>query len=238
MLYLIGLGLQDEKDLSLRALEVAKSCECYCELYTSIWKGSLSKLENLIGKKVKQLKRRDLEENLQILLKKAKRENIAIFVPGDPLVATTHINLILEAKKEKVKTRVIHNASIYSAIGETGLQIYKFGKSATVPLTGKLSNVKNTIKNNKKFGLHTLLLLDLDKETGIYLKVSEALKMLLKEKILTKKDKLIVLSNAGFESEVFYDSIENLIKKEFSLPAVLVVPGRLHFREKEFLEVL
>jgi diphthine synthase len=238
MLYLIGLGLQDERDLTLRALDVAKKCECYCELYTSIWKGSVTKLEEMLGKKVRLLKRKDLEDNLYLILDIAKERDIAIFVPGDPLIATTHIDIILEAKKEGIRTKILHNASIFSAIGESGLQIYKFGKAATIPLTGKLGNVKNTIKNNRKLGLHTLLLLDLDEETGIYLKVSEALKMLLKERILSKKDRLIVLSNAGFDSEVFYDRVENLVKREFSLPAVLIVPGRLHFREREFLESL
>ena len=164
MLYIIGLGLNNEKDLTLRAIEIAKKCECFAEFYTSIWKGSLEDLKEIIGKDIKLLKRKDLEENLELLLEKAKQNDIAVFVPGDPLAATTHFNLVFEARRKKIPVKIIHNASIFSAIGETGLQLYKFGKTATIPLNGKLENVKKTIRNNKKLGLHTLLLLDLDKE--------------------------------------------------------------------------
>jgi diphthine synthase len=166
MLYLIGLGLNDEKDLTLKAVEIAKKCECYCELYTSIWKGSLENLKNIIGKDVILLKRKDLEDGQEAFLEKAKKMDIVLFIPGDPLAATTHIDLVFEAKRKRIPVKIIHNASIFSAIGEIGLQIYKFGKTATIPLNGRLENVKTTIKNNKKLGLHTLLLLDIDNETS------------------------------------------------------------------------
>jgi len=238
MLYLIGLGLNDEKDLTLKSLEIAKKCECFCELYTSGWKGSIKNLEELIEKKIKILKRKDLEENLEIILEKARKSDIAIFVPGDPLVATTHIDIVLEAKKKKIKTEIIHNASIYSAIGETGLQIYKFGKTATIPLSGKMANVKKTVKTNKKHGFHTLLLLDLDKEVNIFLHVNDALKLLLKNKIVSETDMLLVFSNAGRDSKLYYDTVKSLIWKNIETPAVIIIPGRLHFREKEFLDMI
>jgi len=238
MLYLIGLGLKDENDLSLKALEIAKKCDCYSELYTSIWHGSFENLGKIIGKEIKLLKRKDLEENLEILLERARERDIAVFVPGDPLVATTHIDLVLEARKKRIKTKIIHNSSIFSAIGETGLQIYKFGKTATIPLSGKMENVKSTVKNNRKLGLHTLLLLDLDNEINIYMNVFDALKLLLKEKIVSKSDNMIVFSDAGGKSEIHYDTVRGLMWKRIPLPAVLVIPGKLHFREKEFLEML
>ena len=65
MLYLIGLGLHDEKDVSQKAIEIAKKCACYCELYTNKWYGSLEELGNILGKKVELLQRSDLEENLK-----------------------------------------------------------------------------------------------------------------------------------------------------------------------------
>ncbi len=238
MLYLIGLGLRDEKDLTLKGIEIAKKCECFIELYTSIWKGSLENLEKIIGKEIKKLKRKDLEENLELFIEKAKENDVALFVPGDPLAATTHIDIVYEAKRRKIPVKIIHNASIFSAIGEVGLQLYKFGKTATIPLSGKLKNVKNTIKKNKKLGLHTLLLLDLDKENNIYMKVSDALKLLLKKKIVKETDQLIAFSNAGGNSKIYYDSVRSLKMKEIENPAVLIIPGRLHFREKDFLEVI
>ena len=179
MLYLIGLGLNDEKDIPLKGLEIARKCICYAELYTSNWLGSLEDLEIMINKKIKVLKRNDLEENLEDFVDEARDNDIALFVPGDPLIATTHVNVILEAKKRKVPIKVIHSSSIYSAVGETGLQIYKFGKTATIPLSGSLQNVKKTVTSNKKRGLHTLLLLDLDREINIFMKIKDALNLLI-----------------------------------------------------------
>jgi len=237
MLYLIGLGLNDEKDLTLKAIEIAKNCECYCELYTSIWSGSLEGLKKLIGKEVKLLKRKDLEEEQEIFLEKAKKNDIALFVPGDPLAATTHIDLVYEAKRSKIPVKIIHNASIFSAIGETGLQIYKFGKTATVPMSGKLENVKSTVKNNKKLGLHTLLLLDIDRENNIDMTVTEALKMLLKAKIVKDYDEIVVFSKAGENSKIYYNIAKEFLNKNIDLPTILIIPGKLHFKEKDFLEL-
>ncbi|MEM5872377.1 MAG: diphthine synthase [Candidatus Aenigmatarchaeota archaeon] len=237
MLYLIGLGLNDENDLTLKAVEIAKKCECYCELYTSIWHGSLENLKNMVGKEITILKRNDLEENQEMFLEKAKKNDIVLFVPGDPLNATTHINLVYEAKRRKIPVKIIHNASIFSAISETGLQIYKFGKAATIPLNGRLENVKETLKNNKKLGLHTLLLLDIDNETGIRMTVHDALKLLLKSKLMKEFDNLIVLSKAGENSRIYYNTVREILREAIDLPAVLIVPGKLHFKEKDFLEL-
>jgi len=238
MLYLIGLGLGEERDLTLRAIEIAKKCDCYCELYTSFWHGSIKNLEELIGKKIKILQRRDLEEDLIPFLKKAKERDIALFVPGDPLAATTHSDIVLEAKKRGIPIEVIHNASILSAIGEVGLQLYKYGKVATIPLNGNLENVKTTVRGNRKLGLHTLLLLDLDKELNLYMRVFDALKMLLKKRLVSQKSKVIVFINAGKNPEIYYDNVKSLMRKRISPPAVIIIPGKLHFREKEFLEAL
>jgi diphthine synthase len=238
MLYLIGLGLNDEKDLTLRAIETAKKCDCFIELYTSVWKGSLKSLKELIGKDVKVLNRKDLEENLDLFIEKAKKNDVALFVPGDPLAATTHIDIVYDAKRKKIPVKIIHNASIFSAIGEVGLQLYKYGKVATIPLSGKLSNVKDAIKTNKKLGLHTLLLLDLDVENNIIMKVADALSMLLNKKIIKETDQLVVFSKAGGDAKIYYDSVRGLKVKSIESPAVLIIPGKMHFREKDFLEVI
>jgi len=238
MLYLIGLGLNDENDLTLKAIEIAKKCDCFIELYTSVWKGSLENLKELIRKDIKVLNRKDLEENLELFIEKAKNSDIALFVPGDPLAATTHMDIVYDAKIKKIPVRIIHNASIFSAIGEVGLQLYKYGKTATIPLNGKLKNVKDTIRTNKKLGLHTLLLLDVDRENNIFMKISDALNMLLKNKIIKETDQLIAFSNAGGDSKIYYDSVKGLKARLIDNPAVLIIPGKLHFREKDFLEVV
>jgi len=239
MLYLIGLGLGDEKDISVRAIEIARTCECYAELYTNKWFGSIEGLSKLIGKPVKVLKRRDIEENLTWFLREIKSKNVALFVPGDPLLATTHSTIVLEARRKKIPVRILHNSSIFSAIGETGLHVYKFGRSATVPFSGQLQAVKDALKSNKKAGLHTLLLLDLDAEMKLYMRVSDALKILLKGKVLKPMSKIVAAAQLGGpNAEIHYRTVKELLQMPLSTPAVLIVPGRLHFHEKEFLEGL
>jgi diphthine synthase len=251
MLVLIGLGLSDEKDLSLRAIEEAKKADkTYIELYTTAWFGNLKNLEELIGKKIEVLKRKDLEESSERILNEAKEKNLVIFVGGDPLVATTHSALLLEARKKGIKTKVIHNSSIISAIAETGLHLYKFGPCVTIPFPektkGKLpESVYEIIKMNKSRGLHTLCLLDIDAEENKLMSVKEAIEILLRleeerrENVINEKEKIVVFSKAGSENaKIFFDALKNFKEKEVGLPAVIIILGLLHFTEKEFLETI
>lgn len=236
MLYLIGLGLGSEKSLTIEGLEAAKKCECCFESYTSKYE-SLEGLEKLIGKKIKILKRGDVEEGSQKILDSAKKKDIAVFVIGDPLAATTHAGLIIEARKRGIPIKIIHNASIFSAIAECGLQLYKFGRTATIPYARQTESVKDALEGNRKLGLHTLLLLDLDAPNRRYMSVKEALEILLEKKIISGKEKLIAAHISG-SSQIFYGIPEELAKKKIDAPSVLIVPGKLHFMEKDFLEML
>ncbi len=241
MLCLIGLGLYDEKDMTLRGLEAAKSCDSlYAELYTSGWSG----LENLrvkMDKEIKEVKRSDLEENQEKILEEAKSKNVGILIPGDPLVATTHTDLLVEAKKKGIKTRVVHAPSIYSAVGETGLFIYKFGKTTTIPYPEEgyePESPYDAIKENKERGLHTLCLLDVKgrlmapKEGLLYLLRIEEKR---KENVVKMEDKAVVFV-ARERGAVICKNIGKLIERDFPTPAVLIIPGTLHSMEKEALE--
>ena len=121
----IGLGLYNEKSISLQGLEIAKKSDIVlAELYTSyLPELSLGNLSDLLNKDVKILKRADLEENSkEKILKLALKKNVSLFVPGDPMVATTHVSLRLVAEKMGIRTKVINSSSIISAIsGATGL---------------------------------------------------------------------------------------------------------------------
>jgi diphthine synthase len=131
MLYIIGLGL-NEKSISQEGLDAIKKCkEVYLDNYTVEFPYNIEKLEETIKKKI-LLANRDFVESFEII-NRAKKEDIALLVYGNPLTATTHISLIQEAKKQKIKSEIIHNASILDAIAETGLQLYKFGKTTSLP---------------------------------------------------------------------------------------------------------
>jgi diphthine synthase len=249
MLYLIGLGLYDEGDITLRGLEAAKACDkVYAELYTSPWRGSLEKLGTTIGKKIVTLQRSDLEEDSKKLLEEAKKMDIAILVSGDPLVATTHSSLIIDARKMGIKVKIIHSSSVFSAIAESGLQIYKFGKTATVVYPEKNFFPKTpyvTLHDNLERGLHTLLLLDVKDDQRRYMSISEAIDIMLElEKhntkgVFTEKTKCVGISRLGGDTKIRLAYARDLKKEDFGKPPhVLIVPAELHFSEEEFLKSL
>lgn len=239
MLYLIGLGL-DRKDLSLKALEAIKRCKkLYFENYTNVMPYSAKELEKLIKRKVSIADRKFVEES-DNLLDESKRQNAALLVSGDPLSATTHIELILRAKKEKVKFSVIHAPSIFNAVAETGLQLYKFGKTASIAKWSPNFNPESfydLIRQNLAMGAHTLLLLD------IGLTAKEALSYI--ESIAKARDidmlnrEMIVCENLGTEKQrMTVGDMYALNQRKFSLPSCIIIPGKLHFLESEMLQSL
>ena len=168
VLFIIGIGLADETDISLKGLERIKLSEAvYLECYTSIlFQSSLAKMEQLYGKPVIVLDRESIEgeKTMEQILLKAKTANISILVVGDPFCATTHTDLYLRAVKLGVVVNVVHNASIMSAVGASGMQVYRFGEAVSVPFfTAKWRpySFYEKILGNRKSGLHTLVLLDI-----------------------------------------------------------------------------
>lgn len=229
-LYLISLGLSDEKDISLKGLEAIKKCsEIYLENYTSFLQVSKEKLEKFYNKKIILADRDFVESNFP--LEKAKKQNIALLIIGDVFSATTHISLFLEAKKNKIEVKVIHNASILTAIGITGLSLYKFGQIISIPSNYKetSSPYENFLINHKN-NLHTLFLLDLD------LEIKDALNYLL-SKGLDKKTLCVACEKLGSENQkIRAASAEKLLKEKFSQPCCLIIPSKLHFIEEEALK--
>lgn len=248
MLYLISLGLYNEKDMSLRALETAKKCDIlYVEFYTTKMETDVKKLSYLVNKEVKEISRKDIENRSVKILEQAAAKNVGVFVGGDALSATTHMSLLLEAKKLGIKTKVIHGSSVLTAVGETGLSLYKFGKTTTLAFPEenyKPTSCYDAILENKKMGLHTLVLLDV--KPPRYMTVKEGLSVLMdiektkKKGLIAAKEKIIAACCLGGESIIKYGKILDLAKdpKLKKTPAVLIFPGELHFHEKEFLEGL
>lgn len=234
MLFLIGLGLFDENDLSLRAIEAIKSCHAiYCELYTANWQGDLKKLEKIAGRKIQLLPREIVESDF--LLREAKKKNIALLVPGDPLVATTHYQLIVDTKKNKIKTQIIHSSSIYTAVAETGLSIYKFGRTTTLayPEHGyEPQSPYDMILQNRRFGLHTLVLLDTQKGGMTISDAIDILSKMDKEEIL--KRKIVIAANLGGSPIIKYGYAHELKIDEHG---TVIVPGILNYNEEEALKL-
>ncbi len=242
MLYLIGLGIWDEKDISLKGVEACKKAkETYAELYTARWGGSLKSLEKIIGRKIRILQRKDLEEKSSSLIEKAKSNDIAVLFPGDPLSATTHLSLISEAKEAKIPVKVIHSSSIFTAVAECGLSLYNFGKTVSIPAPQKNfqpSSFAHPILENKKAGLHTLCLLDIDMPAAQGIEILLGLEKSLRKKIISGQ-KIIAVSGLGSDRQkILYRSAGELLSPGLGPPAALVILGTLHFAEKEFLDKL
>jgi diphthine synthase len=239
-LYLVGLGLWDEKDVSIKGLEIAKKCDTiYLENYTSVMFGtSKEKLEKLFGKKITVLNREAVEQKKEYL-EKAKKNEVALLIGGDPTVATTHIDIIIEARKLGIKTKVIHSSSVHTAICESGLFNYKFGKSCSIPFSQKGFEPKSfyeTIAENQKIGAHTLVFLDLKPEENKFMTVNQALATLVKLG-LSEETIAAGFARIGSEDQVIKSGkISELLKFDFGKPMhILVIPGKLHFMEKEAL---
>jgi len=98
------------------------------------------------------------------MIELAKTEEVSFLVVGDPFCATTHTDLYIRCMEEGVKVNVVHNASIVSAMGCCGLQVYRFGEIVSIPFfteTWRPYSFYEKIKGNAVRGLHTLALLDI-----------------------------------------------------------------------------
>jgi diphthine synthase len=247
-LVFVGLGLNDEKGITIKGLEETKSADAvFMETYTSCMPDfNMARFEMACGRKVQLIKRQDLEEdNGKLILQAAKLGKAVFLVPGDPLIATTHVTLRIDAEKQGIKTRVVHGISIMSAIVSlSGLHNYKFGKTVTVPFADNFSETPyNVIAQNKERGLHTLCLLDLRAAENKYLSINEGLELLLKVEakknlgVLTSITPAVGLARAGNDSPVLKaDFIEKLLKFDFGEPPFcLIIPGDMHFMEIDAL---
>jgi len=249
-LVFIGVGLYDEYGMSLRGQAEAKSSDfLFMEYYTSVMQGlQLANLKEIVGKDVKLLSRKDVEENAEkLILAKAQRGKVGFIVPGDPMVATTHVDLRLRAHRAGVRTSIVHAASVVTAaFGATGLQSYKFGRTVTIPAMwqGEFpESIYAGIKTNLGAGLHSLVLLEIDVENNRFISIPLALRQLLnhsetKHETAIRPESLAV-GIARLESPDVVTkagTVSELIEYEFGDPPyAIIIPGQLHFMEAEAL---
>lgn len=247
VLHIIGIGLGNEKDITVKGLEKVQKAEMvYLESYTSKLNCSKEQLEKFYAKKIVLANRAMVENDDNEILKYAKTKEVAFLVVGDPFSATTHTDLFLRAKKEGIAVTVTNNASILTAVGITGLQLYKFGKTTSLPYPEENfqpETAYDVIKMNKKNGLHTLVLLDIKPEQGKYMSVREGIEILWrieekrKEMVFTKKTFCVGCARLGAEDYCIKSgSTIDVEKHDFGAPLhCLIVPSTLHFMEEEML---
>jgi len=250
-IYFVGIGLYNEKDLTVKAKEILSNCDqVFAEFYTSVLTGTtIQKLEQAIGKKITILTR-EQTENPEKLFTALDQGNVAFVTGGDSMAATTHVDLRVRATTKGYHTVLIHGTSILTAVpGLLGLQHYKFGRTTTLVTPEKNyfpTSPYDVIKQNKSQGLHTLILLDIQQDKKKYMTATQALKILLqmedmrKEQVINPNDLIGVVARAGSDDPlVVADTLSSLQTIDFGSPLhTIVYPGTLHFMEKEALTIL
>lgn len=246
VLTFVGLGLFDEEDVSVRGLKTIENADViYAEFYTSKLVGTtIERLEKFYKRKIHVLSREEVEQAADnIVLRDARHKNVVFLTAGDAMISTTHVALRIEAADQGISTHIVHGSSIATAVcGLTGLQNYRFGKSATITFPyGQVSEVPyNTVEANLRNDLHTLLFLDISEE---FMMLGQGVELLLHSEHEKGRNKLatslaVGIARAGSRTPVVRaDLLARL--KEYDLgpaPHVLVIPASLHVVEKEALE--
>ena len=246
-LYLIGIGLSTEKDITIKGLEIVKECDqVYLESYTSLLQCSVKDLEQFYGKEITIADREMTEQGDEKIISEAREKDVAFLIIGDVFSATTHVQLFKLAKEKNVDVKVINNASVLNSVGITGLELYKFGKVTSIPFIEDhpdLETPYNVLKENGE--MHTLFLLDLKPSENKFMSVNSALEIL--EKIEEKKqeklihDDLLVVGCARLGSDDFVvkaGKLSEIKKFDFGAPLhCLIIPGKMHFIEEEMVEM-
>jgi len=242
-LHFIGTGLGNEQDISLKGLELVKKADkVYLENYTAVLNCSIADLEKAYGKKV-SLADREFVEKGDVMVEEAKTKEVAFLVVGDPFAATTHVDLLLRAKKAGVAITITHNASVLTAVGVTGLQLYKFGKTTSIPFEVESETPYEVLKENQKIGLHTLFLLDLRPKEGKFMSVEEAIEYLLKieeskkEKVVSESTLCVGCYKLGTPEQIIKSGKAKELQDLGTGMQCLIIPGRLHFLEEEALDL-
>ncbi|MEE9593075.1 MAG: diphthine synthase [Thermoplasmata archaeon] len=245
-LVFIGLGLHDERDLTVRAREEARSCDTLvAEFYTSRLTGSsVKRLAAVLRKEIQVLRRDEVEEGDRVL-EAARNGKVGFLAAGDAMAATTHVDLRLRAHRLGIPTRIVPGVSaLTAAAGALGLQHYKFGRTTTLPLREagfSPTSPYEVVVANLAAGLHTLALLDLKEDR--LMTPREGLEYLLETEeragggAVGPETLACVAGSLGSSRPTLRaDRIEALLTVDPGPPLhVLVVPGGLHFMEVEAL---
>ncbi|MEC7458084.1 MAG: diphthine synthase [Candidatus Thermoplasmatota archaeon] len=261
-LWLIGIGPGDLGHMTERARSVARGCKKrYLEGYTAVLPTEQEALlESVVGPWERMM--RSSVESPEALLDESRNDSVALLVVGDPMQATTHIDLEARCMEEGIGFGVIPGISATSlAVSLSGLQSYKFGRQVTLPYPYGdylATSPLEMILRNLEGGLHTLVLLDLD-PTGMGLDLptpmspSQAISTLgeMEEKWLEERDGIdstgikknalavnewegVLLSDVGTKGQrVFSGSLKEISKVQGGRVHSLIIPSEMSDNERE-----
>ncbi len=245
----VGLGLGAQGFSVEALLEISAADTTYLEYYTTPHEPTLVReLDSRSGKQLVVVDRSFVEDGGRIL-EEAKSRRVALAVPGDPMIATTHCELRVRAIREGIETKVIHAATVGAAIAsESGLHFYKFGKTLTITRESveRLSQSYQILHRNLLDGAHTMLLLEFDTEKGEGVTPQDAIRGLLmaeanlKLGVVSDGTFALVLCRVGRADALCRaGTFSELARMDFGGPPVsIIIPGTLHFTEAESVSAI
>jgi diphthine methyl ester synthase len=169
----------------------------------------------------------------------------------------------LRATTLGIEVKVIHNASIISAVGCCGLQVYRFGETVSVPLWNpkwKPDSWYQKILQNRRSDLHTLVLVDIKvkerteenilKDKKIYeppkfMTIQECVQQLLeteenrKEGAYSRDTPCIGLARVGYSNQrILSGPMEMFLSAEMGPPlhSFVICGQKLHHVEQEMYQ--
>ncbi|MFB6115627.1 MAG: diphthine synthase [Candidatus Nanohalobium sp.] len=231
MLYLIGLGL-DDKEITEKGLEALEEVDkAFAEFYTNTETVDLERLEEKTGQDIEKLPRDKVEREDKII-DSAEEKDTAFLVSGDPLTATTHYDIKHRAQEQGLEVEVIHAPSIFTSIAETGLNVYKFGRTVTLPKDSAPQSVADYIEKNDKIGLHSLILLDIN-----YRAEKAAEKLVNLNEDLADRDAVVIERANNDSQSISVAKLEDFGEKDLGEPPhCIIIIGDTSHKEDEFVE--
>ncbi len=251
-LFLVGAGISLDY-LTIKALNVLKSVKnVFLDGYTGVLLGDGKRFAEIVGKDYRVLSRADLEDlNGELIFKALDEGDVALLSPGDALIATTHVSLLIEARRRGYEVEVVPGVSVVSSsISLSGLMAYKFGRISTVtyPKDGIIYEYPyEVIKENSARNLHTLLLLEIDVERKVFMTIKEAVEILFDieklrgEGVISHSRLAVGISRLGDKGmKVCPGKLSELLDIDFGEPphTLIITSPKLHFTEAEALEVV
>ena len=251
MLTFVGLGLYDERSVTLEGRAAIEAADCvFAEFYTSKLAGAtVADLESFHGVDIEVRDRGGVEGDPGPILEAGGEGDAVFLTAGDTMISTTHVDLRLRAESRGIDTRIVHGTTAEAAAASlSGLQNYRFGKATTLPFPyahsgdGVPTSVLETARGNRERGLHTLVFLDIKVGTGPsgrdpdyeeYMTADHAAELLAAELDAVG----VAVARAGApEPVIAADRLAALADRSFGDPLhLLVIPGDLHVVEHDAL---
>ena len=230
MLHLVGLGLDDDEVTEKGIKAIEESEKVFAEFYTNTETVDIEALEEKTDTEIQKLSREEVERKDQII-ESAEEKDTAFLVSGDPLTATTHYDIKHRAEQKNIEVDVVHAPSIFTSVAETGLNVYKFGRTVTLPENSSPESIIEHIEKNDSIGLHTLILLDINYDAG------DAADKLVEMSSELEDREALILERANLDDQNIVHGNLGGIDSEGETPHCIVLVGEKSHKEEENLSI-